>query len=126
MLKADGTPREMSTTLCSGTIKQEMVGTFLPGQLRIPNEDSSLPGYCPDCGAAVIRTHFDPALASPYDEHWVDRCLSCGYGHEFRSKAGVPEDWFQHPHKQPSQSGPPTTIAGLLLGAVNRAKEENP
>lgn len=95
----------------------EMVGTFLPGQLRIANEDSSLPGYCPACGAAVIRTHFDPTLLTSYDcEHWVDRCLSCGYGHEFKHrKDGKVEEWFQTPHKQPSYIEPIVDWRGAVV-----------
>ena len=51
------------------------------------------------------------ALAEMRDfEHWVDRCLSCGYGHEFKCKDGKVEDWFQHPRRQPSHLAGPVSL----------------
>jgi hypothetical protein len=121
------------TLLCGPWNTRTYEGLGKPDIVLVREEvkDSSTVGICPDCGAWLIRTHF---WADRYEfEHWVDRCLSCGYGHEFKLKVGsMPEDWFQHPHRQPSQSDPPTTIEGLLCRAANVAttgetvKEKNP
>lgn len=84
--------------------------TMPVGVEREEVKDSSAVGLCPDCGAWLIRTHFE---ADKYEfEHWVDRCLSCGYGHEFKrkdglTKGGLIDEWFQHPHKRPSHAFPP-------------------